>query len=106
MQVYETHTAVPCVYVTKNTLHDNTFPYSAAITEVIPPMKFNYRDGGRGNIDYLILPAEIRGHHAEHIDPVTQLQGDGHGEPARTQPGVRTLPERRMHLLRQSYKRT
>lgn len=42
----------------------------------------------------LTVPAEIRWHHAKHIGPVTQLQGYGHGEPASTQPGVGTLPER------------
>lgn len=34
-------------------------------------------------------PAEVGGHHAVHVDPVAQLQGDGHGEPAGAQPGVR-----------------
>lgn len=46
----------------------------------------------------ILLPAEIWGHHAVHIDPITQLQGYGHGEPAGTQPGVGTFPERQERI--------
>lgn len=38
------------------------------------------------------LPAEVRGHHAVNIDPVTELQRDGHREPAGAQPRVGDLP--------------
>lgn len=41
-----------------------------------------------------VLPAEVRGHHAINIDPVTELQGDCHGEPAGAQPSVGDLPGR------------
>lgn len=44
-----------------------------------------------------MVPAEFRWHHAKHIGPVAQLQGYGHGEPAGTQPGVGTPPERQGH---------
>ena len=47
-----------------------------------------------GSNNNLTLPAEIGGHHAIHVDPVTQLQGYGHGEPASAQPGVGNLPGR------------
>lgn len=40
-------------------------------------------------------PAEVGGHHAVHVDPVAQLQGDGHREPACAQPGVGDFPENR-----------
>lgn len=33
-------------------------------------------------------PAEVRGDHAVHIDPIAQLQGDGHSEPACAQPRI------------------
>ncbi len=35
-----------------------------------------------------VSPAEVRGDHAIDIDPIAQLQGDGHSEPAGAQPGV------------------
>lgn len=35
-----------------------------------------------------VSPAEVRGNHAVDIDPIAQLQGDGHSEPAGAQPGV------------------
>lgn len=38
------------------------------------------------------IPAEVRGHHAVNIDPVTELQRDGHREPAGAQPRVGDLP--------------
>lgn len=37
----------------------------------------------------IVSPAEVRGNHAVDIDPIAQLQGDGHGEPAGAQPRVR-----------------
>lgn len=38
------------------------------------------------------IPAEVRGHHAVHVDPVAELQGNGHCEPASAEPGVGDLP--------------
>lgn len=35
-----------------------------------------------------VSPAEVWGNHSVDIDPITQLQGDGHSEPASAQPGV------------------
>lgn len=35
-----------------------------------------------------VSPAEVRGDHAVDVDPIAQLQGDGHSEPAGAQPGV------------------
>lgn len=40
----------------------------------------------------MVSPAEVRSNHAIDIDPITQFQGDGHGEPAGAQPGVRYPP--------------
>lgn len=53
-----------------------------------------------------IVPAEFRRHHTKHIHPVAQLQNYDHGEPAGTQPGVRTLPGRQGHwnLLKKKQK--
>lgn len=45
------------------------------------------------------VPAVPGWRHAKHIDPVTQLQGDGHCKPAGAQPRVGLLPERQGHLL-------
>lgn len=38
-------------------------------------------------------PAEVRWHHAVHVNPVTKLQGYGHGEPASAEPRVGGFPE-------------
>lgn len=38
------------------------------------------------------IPAEVWGHHAVHIDPVTELQRDRHREPASAEPSVGDLP--------------
>lgn len=35
-----------------------------------------------------VSPAEVGGNHAIDIDPITELQGNGHGEPASAQPRV------------------
>lgn len=40
----------------------------------------------------LWVPAEVWGHHAVNIDPVTELQSNCHGEPASAQPSVGDLP--------------
>lgn len=47
----------------------------------------------------LSVPAKLWWHHSKHVDPVAQLQGDGHGEPAGAQPGVGFLPETQGHLF-------
>lgn len=47
----------------------------------------------------LSVPAKLWWHHAKHVDPVAELQGDGHGEPAGAQPGVGFLPETQGHLF-------
>lgn len=39
-----------------------------------------------------LSPAEVGGHHAVHVDPIAELQSDGHGEPAGAQPRVGNLP--------------
>lgn len=51
-----------------------------------------------------VSPAEVRRHHAIDIDPITQLQGDGHSEPAGAQPGLRYFPaeeRRRMYGVKE-----
>lgn len=48
--------------------------------------------GAAGGDLWPVSPAEVRGHHAIDIDPIAQLQGDGHGEPAGAQPGLRYFP--------------
>lgn len=45
------------------------------------------------------VPAVSWWRHAKHVDSVTQLQGDGHCEPASAQPRVGFLPERQGHLF-------
>lgn len=50
------------------------------------------------------LPAEVRGHHPIHVDPIAELQSDGHGEPAGAQPGVGYLPVLARLLLEQLIK--
>lgn len=53
-------------------------------------MQFTLRAGPRD----MFSPAEVRGHHPVHVDPIAELQSDGHGEPPSAQPGVGYLPVR------------
>lgn len=56
----------------------------------------------------MLPPAEVGGHHAVHVDAVTQLYGYGHGEPAGAQPGVGPFPRRQewSAFARQKYTET